>query len=92
MYISEIPMHLPPGARYSHRVPADRNPARYKVVFTQAVFGRRAPLPEPSGILWNAVHKTALWEVYVDLGAGQVVASYPPPEKPFYGDRQVPLF
>ncbi len=91
MYVSEIPMHLPPGAGYSHRVPADRNPARYKVVFTQAVFSRGDP-PDPDGILWNAVHKTALWEVHVDLGAGQVIASYPPPEKPFYGDRQVPLF
>ena len=91
MYVSEIPMHLPAGARYSHRVPTDRNPARYKVVFTQAVFSR-GDLPDPDGILWNAVHKTALWEVHVDLGAGQVIASYAPPEKPSYGDRQVPLF
>ena len=91
MYVSEIPMHLPPGARHSHRIPADRDPARYKVVFTQAVFSR-GDSPAPDDILWNAVHKTALWEVHVDLGTGQVIASYPPPKTPFYGDRQVPLF
>ncbi len=91
MYVSEIPMHLPPGARYSHRIPADRDPARYKVVFSQAVFSR-GDSPAPDDILWNAVHKTALWEVHVDLSAGQITASYPPPKTPFYGDRQVPLF
>lgn len=91
MYVSEIPMHLPPGAQYSHRIPAVRNPARYKVVFTQAVFGRREP-QQTSEILWNAVHKTALWEVHIDLSTGQVTASFPPPNKPLYDDRQVPLF
>ena len=91
MYVSEIPMHLPPGARYSHRIPADRTPARYKVVITQAVFSR-GDSPASDGILWNAVHKTALWEVHVDLGTAQVTASFPPPKTPYYGDRQVPLF
>ena len=91
MYVSEIPMKLPPGAMFGHRVPADRNPARYKVIFTQAIFGRR-DLSEPGNILWDAVHKTALWEVHVDLGTARVIASFPPPKKPFYGDRQVPLF
>ena len=91
MYVSEIPMNLPPGARFGHRVPADRNPARYKVVFTQAVFGSREPAAA-GDILWNAVNKTALWEVHVDLDTAQITASYPPPKKPFYGDRQVPVF
>ena len=39
MYISEIPMHLPPGEAFGHTVPPDRDPARYKVIFTRAVFG-----------------------------------------------------
>ena len=91
MYVSEIPMNLPPEARFGHRIPANRNPARYKVVFTQAVFGGSEPAA-PGGILWHAVHKTALWEVHVDLGTAQITASYPPPSKPYYGDRQVPLF
>lgn len=91
MYVSEIPMHLPPDARFGHRIPADRNPARYKVVFTQAIFGSREPAA-PGDILWNAVHKTALWEVHVDLGTAQITASFPPPDKPYYGDRQVPLY
>ncbi len=91
MYVSEIPMTLPPGATFGHRVPADRNPARYKVIFTEAIFGRR-DLSEPGDILWNAVHKTALWETHVDLDTARVIASFPPPKKPFYGDRQVPLF
>ena len=90
MYVSEIPMTLPPGATFGHHVPADRSPARYKVIFTQAIFGRR-DLSEPGDILWNAVHKTALWEAHVDLDTARVIASFPPPKKPFYGDRQVPL-
>ena len=91
MYVSEIPMNLPKGERFGHRIPADRNPAHYKVVFTQAEFGSSKPAA-PEDILWNAVNKTALWEVHVDLETGRVAASFPPPEEPYYGNRQVPLF
>ena len=84
-------MQLPPGERYGHRVPAGRSPDRYKVVFTQAVFGGREPA-ESGDILWNAVHKTPLWEVHVNLGAGRITASFPPPGETPYGDRQVPTF
>ena len=91
MYVSEIPMNLPIGEKFGHRIPPDRDPAHHKVVFTQAVFGSKGPT-EPDDILWNAVHKTALWEVHIDLGTEQITASFPPPEQPVYGDRQVPIF
>ena len=91
MYISEVPMHLPPGAKFGHRIPADRDPALNKVIFTQAQFAR-AGLPADGNVLWHAINKKALLEVHVDLDAAKVTATYPPPAEPFYGDRQVPVF
>ena len=91
MYVSEIPMTLPPGEMFGHRIPDDRDNAHYKVIVTEAVFDEEG-LPIGGNILWHAVHKRPLWEVHVDLSSGHVTASLPPPEKPFYGNRQVPLF
>ena len=91
MYVSEIPMFLPPGERFGHTVPSDKDPAQYKVIFTEAVFDEEG-LPAGASILRHAVHKRPLWEVHVDLSSGQVTRSLPPPAKPFYGNRQVPLF
>ncbi len=91
MYISEIPMYLPPGAVFGHTVPSDRDPALYKVIFTEAVFGGEG-LPTGGDILWYAVNKMPLVEVHVDLNAKAVTATFPPPVEPFYDNRQVPLF
>ena len=91
MYISEIPMYLPPSETFGHSVPADRNPALYKVIFTEAVFGGEG-LPAGGDILWNAVNKISLIEAYVDLNTKAVTAILLPPTEPFYGNRQVPLF
>ncbi len=91
MYVSEIPMVLPPGERFGHRIPPDRNPALYKVVFTEAVFGGAA---QPAGrdILRRAVNKKPLLEVHLDLAARKATATFPPPATPVYGGRQVPVF
>ena len=91
MYISEIPMYLPPSETFGHSVPADRNPALYKVIFTEAVFGGEE-LPAGGDILWNAVNKIPLVEAHVDLNSKAVTALLLPPTEPFYGNRQVPLF
>ena len=91
MYVSEIPMVLPPGERFGHTVPSDRDPAQYKVIVTEAVFDE-AGLPAGESILRHAVHKVSLWEVHVDLSSGQVTRSLPPPVSPMYGSNQVPLF
>ena len=91
MYVSEIPMLLPPGEMFGHSVPDERDDSRYKVVFAEAVFDEDG-LPEGGNILRHAVHKRPLREAHVDLGTAQVTASLPPPEEPFYGDTQVPLF
>ena len=91
MYISEIPMHLPPGEAFGHIVPSDRDPARYKVIFTRAVFSDEG-LPAGGDVLWNAINKVPLVEVHVDLRTQAVTAVFPPPAKPFYGGRQVPVF
>ena len=69
MYVSEIPMVLPPGARVSgtaFRPTGDQ--ARYKIVFTEAVFGD-AGGHSGRDIIRRAVNKTPLAEIHVDLGA-----------------------
>ena len=91
MFISEIPMYLPPGEGFGHSVPSDRNPALFKVIFTEPVFGGEG-VPSGNEILWKAVHKMPLVEAHVDLNTKEVTATFPPPEEPFYGNRQVPLF
>ena len=91
MYISEIPMHLPPGEAFGHTVPPDRDPALHKVIFTRAIFGGDG-LPPGGNVLWHAVNKFPLLEVHVDLHTRDVTAIFPPPKTPYYGGRQVPLF
>ena len=90
MYVSEIPMDLPAGEQFGHSVPNDRNPDRYKVIFTEPEFGAGAP--QSTDILWQAVNKRALIEVHVDLALGAAERVLPPPEAPFYDGNQVPLF
>ena len=91
MYVSEIPMRLPPGASFGHSVPAGGDPALYKVVFTEAVFDGGG-WPESEGVVAHAVNKIPLLEVHLDLRADAVTDSFPPPETPYYGFRQVPVF
>ena len=90
MYVSEVPMRLPPGERFGHAVPRDRDPARWKVVFTRAELGAGA---RPSDdVFARAVNKHPLVEVHVNLATGAVEATHPPPAQPFYAGRQVPVF
>lgn len=91
MYISEIPMELPPGETFGHTVPRNRDPYLYKIVFTQAVVAGEEP-PPGENILRSAVNKEPLVEVHLDLKAREVVSTFPPPAKPFYGGVQVPVF
>ena len=91
MYVSEIPMHLPGGESFGHSIPSDRDPARYKVIFSRAVFpaGR---LPDGSNVIAHATNKHPLVEVHIDLSMERVDAVFPPPAVSFYPDVQVPLF
>ena len=91
MYVSEIPMHLPPGASFGHEVPKIRDPELYKVVFTEPIFDGDGPPPD-GDVLSHAVNKMPLVEVHVDLAANEVTVTFPPPEDPFYDNRQVPVF
>jgi protein-S-isoprenylcysteine O-methyltransferase Ste14 len=91
MYVSEIPMQLPAGARFGHSIPEDYDREKFKVIFTVAEFGGEEP-PDAAGILRHAVNKFPLVEVHLDLGTGSLVKSLPPPDMAFYGGRQVPLF
>lgn len=91
MYISEIPMRLPPGERFGHAVPRNRDPSRYKVVFTRAVLGQRG-LPADGDVLAEALNKRPLLEVHMNLEMEAVEAVHPPPGVAFYGGRHVPVF
>ena len=61
------------------------------MIFTEPIFDGDA-LPPEGDVLSHAVNKTPLVEVLVDLRANEVTATFPPPEDPFYGNRQVPVF
>lgn len=91
MYVSEIPMHLPPGETFGHSLPLNADPDLWKVIFTEAQFGA-AGLPPGADPLAHAVNKRPLAEVHVDLRRSAVTASFPPPAEAFYDGRQVPLF
>ncbi|MYH58956.1 MAG: isoprenylcysteine carboxylmethyltransferase family protein [Boseongicola sp. SB0675_bin_26] len=91
MYVSEIPMYLPPGQVFSHSVPRDHDGTSYKVIFTQAVVGH-VPTPKGRDIIRHAFNKTPLVEVHVDKAAQKVVKVLPPPDTPYYADHQVPVF
>ncbi|XWN30081.1 MAG: isoprenylcysteine carboxylmethyltransferase family protein [Devosia sp.] len=91
MYVSEIPMHVPPGETFGHSVPRDRDPERYKVIFTEATFGAQA-LPDGASILAYAVNKRPVIEIHIDLGSNRADEIYPPPAHTYYDGHQVPVF
>lgn len=91
MYVSEIPMHLPEGERFGHSVPSDRDPARYKVVYSRVVFPADR-VPERSNVIAHATNKYPLVEVHVNMSVERIEAVFPPPAVSFYPDVQVPLF
>ncbi len=91
MYISEIPMHLPKDETFGHSIPNNIDKAKYKVIVTRAEFGANG-LPEDGNILNHALNKYPLIEIWIDLTHKKVIKSFPRPDVPFYGNRQVPIF
>ncbi|WP_299416933.1 methyltransferase [uncultured Sulfitobacter sp.] len=89
MYVSEIPMHLPAGAAFGHSVPRNADPTQWKVILTQAEFGAGH---DGANILREAVNKSPLSEVHIDLSTQQITNRYEPPQDAFYNGRQVPIF
>ena len=91
MYVSEIPMHLPEGESFGHSVPSDRDPTRYKVIFSRAVFPAGG-LPDGANVISHATNKYPLVEVHINMSVERIEAVFPPPAVSFYPDVQVPLF
>lgn len=89
MYISEIPMHLPPGETFGHAVPHDADPSQWKVIVTAAEFGAGH---DGSQVLRHAINKSPLMELHVELPEQRVTQRFPPPQESFYGGMQVPIF
>jgi len=91
LWISEVPMYLPPGARTGHASPSAQDQRRYKIIFTLADFGP-APPARGSAILRHAINKTAIIEVWIDRQSGLVEQVYMPPDDAFYQGMPVPVF
>ncbi len=91
LLISEIPMHIPKGARTGHSFPEDHDRNFYKIVFTLAEFGA-GNTPESRDILLEALNKRPVIEVWVDRKLATVTQRYDPPKKAFYNDMPVPVF
>lgn len=89
MYVSEIPMHLPTGETFGHSVPRDADPAQWKVILTRAEFGAGH---DGSDILREAVNKSPLVELHIDLAGQHITNRFAPPQDAFYNGRQVPIF
>lgn len=89
MYVSEIPMQLPSGEVFGHSVPRNADPTRWKVILTQAEFGAGH---DGANILREAINKSPLAEVHIDLSTRQITDRYAPPKEAFYNGRQVPIF
>ncbi len=91
MFVSEIPMHLPKGAVTGHAFPTDHDRKRYKIIFT-LVHHRPGRIASGPSIIAEALNKTAIIEAWIDREAKQVVRTFPPPTKAFYGGMPVPVF
>lgn len=89
MYVSEIPMHLPRGEIFGHSVPRDADPDRWKVIVTRAEFGAAQ---DGSQILRQAINKSPLIELHIDLSERRIAQRFPPPLQAFYDGMQVPVF
>lgn len=91
MFISEIPLHLPNGAVTGHTFPEDHDRNHYKIVFT-LIQPRPGRVPNGPSIVTDTLNKTPVIEAWIDRAAAQVVRTFPPPEKAFYGGVPVPVF
>lgn len=90
-YVSEIPMHLPPGESFSHTWPEGHDPHLYKVIITEPIFNMASDFSGRE-IIARAINKEPIVEVYVDLASNSVTRIYGPPEQSIYGDIPVPIF
>ncbi|MCL2068189.1 MAG: hypothetical protein FWG99_12090 [Treponema sp.] len=91
LFVSEVPMYIPPGQTYDHVSPGSVDQQYYKVIFTKAGYGSR-PVPQMNNIIRHAITIKPLVEVWVDRVNAQVISVLPPPENRIYGDVPVPIF
>jgi len=91
MYVSEVPMNLPPGATTTHHYDSDASRTRFKIIFTEAVLPPNSA-PEGIDILREAINKTPVAEVWVDLQTQLVEKTLPPTPNQFYNRIPVPVF
>jgi protein-S-isoprenylcysteine O-methyltransferase Ste14 len=91
LYISEIPMHLPPGVIPTHRSPSALDQQRIKIVFTKAVFGPGI-IPHGLNIIQKAIHKTPVLEAHIDMHSQEIFKLLSGPFKDHYAGIPVPLF
>lgn len=98
VYVSEIPMVLPPNASFGHMRTSNAQTSHYKIILTQAIFANGM---DASGrdIVSTAINKRAIVEVHIDLASdqikgqmsGHIVQRLMPPELAFYRGMPVPF-
>jgi protein-S-isoprenylcysteine O-methyltransferase Ste14 len=91
IYVSEIPMYIPDGARTGHRLPSRENQGRYKIVYTIAEFGRDRT-SSGLNILRHAVNKSAVIEVWLDRNRQSIERIIDPQRMDVYHGMPVPVF
>lgn len=91
LFVSEIPMYLPPGRTYGHERPSDQDQRRYKVIFTQADFGA-GQVVSGRDIIRRAINTAPIVEIWIDRQTASVLAVHRAPENRIYGNNPVPVF
>ncbi len=91
LFVSEVPMVIPPGSRVGHEAPSAHDSLRYKIVFTRARFGASGPAAGRA-ILRHAINKSPVIEVWLDRTSGTVERVLRPPTEERYHGLPVPVF
>ena len=91
MFISEVPGHLPDGVKTSHTFPEDHDRNRYKIVFTK-IQSRPGKIADGRSIVLDALNKTPVVEAWINRAEQQVVRTFLPSGKSYYGGAPVPVF
>jgi protein-S-isoprenylcysteine O-methyltransferase Ste14 len=99
VYVSEIPMVLPPNASFGHLRTTKAPTNHYKIILTHAIFANGMDA-NGRDIVSTAINKRAVAEVHIDLASdqlegqtkGRIVQRLKPPELAFYRGMPVPLY
>lgn len=91
LFVSEVPMYIPEGKVPTHEWPSEKDQSHFKVIFSLAQFGPDGPF-EGQYILYQAVNKTPVLEVWINRKFRSVEKIFNPPTDKYYEGMPVPVF